>query len=283
MRAALTGIDGTGKTTVARLLSTIPSVSVVHAIRAHDDPDSPEAPRSLHLAQASAAADRISRSPLKVAVLYLQLCQYAAAERRAERGAQVVLADRHPRVDPLVYLPMFARIAGDPDPGDAVERWWREQGPETAREVRDWLSACSGGTDPWALGLDLLRLASAPRDELSQHLADLFAVALPDVVIWLDLPVEEALERTRSRSHGAELHEHSPLLNGVARAYDDLLEWLRDSVKVHRVHCSGLGPTSVADEVAELLGIAAQDRASMVQSAQSAQSAQSVRRPGCRP
>ena len=266
MRAALIGIDGAGKTTVARLLSTMPGVSVVHAIRAHDDPDSPEAPRSLHLARASAAADRIGRAPLKVAVLYLQLCQYAAAERRAEHGAQVVLADRHPRVDPLVYLPMFARIAGDPDPGDAVDRWWRDQGPETAREVRDWLSACSGGTDtdPWALGLDLLRLASAPRDELSRHLADLFPVAPPDVVIWLDLPVEEALERTRSRSQGAELHENSQALNGVARAYDNLLKWLRDCVKVHRVHCSGRGPASVAAEVAELLGIDARDRAFLV-------------------
>ncbi|MFJ5837830.1 alpha/beta fold hydrolase [Streptomyces shenzhenensis] len=255
MRAALVGIDGTGKTTVARLLSTAPGVSVVHAIRAHDDPDSPEATRSLHLARASAAADLIGSSPLKVAVLYLQLCQYAPAERRATQRSAIVLADRHPLVDPLVYLPMFARIAGDPDPRDAVLRWWAEQGPETARAVRDWLAACSGGTDPWALGLDLLRLAAAPRDELAQRLADMFSAAPPDAVVRLQLPVDEALRRTRSRRNGTELHEDARLLTGLARAYDDVLDWLSSRVTVHRVDCVGRDATSVADEVAGLLGV----------------------------
>jgi thymidylate kinase len=241
-------MDGTGKTTVARQLARLEGVAVIHAIRAHDDPQSPYAQRSRHLAAASAAADAIGHAQLKVAVLYLQLCLYGPQERRA--AAPVLVADRHPLVDPLVYLPLYARIAADDDPGADVDRWWAAQPPETARVVRDWLRECSGGTDAWAVGAELIRLAAEPPAGMLAELGRRFAVELPDQVVLLELPVAEALERARSRSAGAELHETAALLTAVRAAYDTTLEWLGGSVTVHRVDCSGRSVEEVAAAVA---------------------------------
>src|SRR2546423_10897890 len=106
MRAALVGVDGTGKTTVARRLRERHGVGVIHAIRAHDDAHSPDAELSRRLALASAAADAVGRSQLKVAGLYLQLCLYGPAERRASEPA--LGTDPPPPLDPLVHLPVYA-------------------------------------------------------------------------------------------------------------------------------------------------------------------------------
>jgi thymidylate kinase len=252
MRTALVGMDGTGKTTVARQLAQLDGVTVIHAIRAHDDPRSPYADRSRHLAAASAAADGTGRAQLKVAVLYLQLCLYGPQERRAA-AAPVLVADRHPLVDPLVYLPLYARIAVDGDPGADVDRWWAAQPPETAGVVRDWLRECSGGTDPWAVGAELIRLAAEPPAGLLAELVRRFEVKLPDQVVLLELPVAEALDRARGRSAGAELHETAAILTAVRAAYDTTLDWLGGSVTVHRVDCSGRSVEAVAAGVARHL------------------------------
>src|SRR5438270_2861598 len=148
VRAALVGIDGAGKTTVARRLHERGRLAVIHAIRAHDDLNSPDAELSRRLALASAAADVIGRAQLKVAVLYLQLCLYGPAERRASGAGTVLLTDRHPLIDPLVYLPLYAGIGTGDQPGTDVERWWSALPPDAAGPIREWLRACSGG-DVW--------------------------------------------------------------------------------------------------------------------------------------
>lgn len=249
MRVALAGIDGTGKTTVARLVATRGDAAVVHAIRPHEDPASPDAPLSRHLAAASAAADATRRAQLKVAVLYLQLCLYAPAERRA--GAPVLLADRHPLIDPLVYLPLYARIGVDENPRDDVAAWWARQPPDTAAAVRDWLRTCAGDTDVWTLGGDLIRLAAKAPDDLLAELVRIFGVRLPDAVVLLDLPVDEALARTRDRRRDAELHETAAVLTAVRSGYDRVLTWLAPRVAVHRIDCSGRTPEEVAGAVTD--------------------------------
>jgi thymidylate kinase len=248
MRVALVGIDGTGKTTVARLVAARGDVAVVHAIRPHEDPGSADAPLSRHLAAASAAADAAGRAQLKVAVLYLQLCLYGAAERRAT--APVLLADRHPLVDPLVYLPLYARIGVDENPRDDVAAWWARQPPDTAAAVRSWLRACAGGTDVWTLGGELIRLAAKAPDDLLAELTRMFGVRLPDAVVLLDLPVTEALARTRDRRRDAELHETAAVLTAVRAGYDRVLRWLEPQVAVRRIDCSG----RTADEIATAVG-----------------------------
>jgi len=254
--AALVGIDGTGKTTVVRRIAELGNagpgrVTVVHAIRPHEDPASPYAELSRQLAVASAAADRIGRAQLKVAVLYLQLCLYGPAERRAT--GPLLLADRHPLIDPLVYLPLYARIGVDEDPGPDPDRWWSALPPPVAEPVRDWLRTCSGDTDGWALGGELIRLARKSPPDLLAELIRRFDVRLPDAVLLLDLPVAQALERAGARSADRpELHETAAVLAAVRARYDTVFEWLgRDhpEVAVHRLDCYGRSVDDVTNAV----------------------------------
>jgi thymidylate kinase len=249
--AALVGIDGTGKTTVVRRVAELDGVAVLHAIRPHEDPASPYAQLSRNLAVASAEADRVGRAQLKVAVLYLQLCLYGPAERRTT--APLILADRHPLIDPLVYLPLYARIGVDEDPGPDVDRWWAALPPPVAGPIRDWLRTCSGGTDPWALGDELIRLARKTPPDLLAELIRRFDVRLPDAVLLLDLPVAQALERARIRAEsGPELHETTAVLSAIRARYETVFEWLgreHPEVAVHRLDCYGRTVEEVTSEV----------------------------------
>ncbi|WP_419998161.1 hypothetical protein [Streptomyces boninensis] len=260
LRAAVVGIDGAGKTTVLRLLHEQPAVQVVHAIRAHEDPHSPWAALSRALAGASAAADTVGRAQLKVAALYLQLCLYGPAERHAAGRGRFLLADRHPLIDPLVYLPLFGQLGADEEPGGDVDTWWRLQDPAAAEDVRDWLRQCVPGGDPWTLGAELLRLGTRPPAELLPELSRRFGVELPHRVLLLDLPVREAIQRMRARARGAELHETATFLAATRQRYAAALTWLRATspgMVVRRVDCSGLGVAEVAAAVRRSLEAAA--------------------------
>jgi thymidylate kinase len=249
--AALVGIDGTGKTTVARRVAELDGVAVLHAIRPHEDPGSPYAELSVDLALASAEADRIGRAQLKVAVLYLQLCLYGPAERRIT--APLTLADRHPLIDPLVYLPLYARIGVDEDPGPDEDRWWSALPPAVAGPVRNWLRTCSGAADVWALGGELLRLAGKTPPDLLAELIRRFDVRLPDAVLWLDLPIAQALDRARARSGtGPELHETAIMLSAIRSRYESVFEWLgreHPEVAIHRLDCYARTVDEVTSEV----------------------------------
>lgn len=254
MRVALVGIDGTGKTTVLRRLRERDGVRVVHAVRGHEDPDSPYAGLSAALAGASSAADEVGRVQLKVCVLYLQLCLFGPAERQAAADGGTVLADRHPLVDPLVYLPLFARAGGNTVPGTDVDAWWRRQDPDAARAVRDWLRARTGDTDPWATGTEVLRWGTLAPHDLFETLARRFDVTLPDGVLLLDLPVSEALRRTRERARGGELHETAAFLSATRQRYDAVLDGLsrtHPDTAIRRLPCAGCSVDELAARVHE--------------------------------
>ncbi|MFI8214617.1 hypothetical protein [Streptomyces sp. NPDC085932] len=256
MRVAVVGIDGSGKTTVLRRLGARDGVAVVHAIRAHDDPRSPVAGLSRDLAGASAAADAVGRIQLKAAVLCLQLCLYGPSERHAAGAARLLLTDRHPLVDPLVYLPLFGRLAGGGGPGSDVRTWWARQEPDAARAVRDWLADRTGHTDPWALGEELLRLGTRPPEEMLDGLGRRFGVAPPDAVLLLDLPVEQALRRTRERAGQSELHETAAFLSATRQGYASVLDRLaraRPDIAQRRVDCTDLDVDEVAHRIRETI------------------------------
>jgi thymidylate kinase len=256
-------MDGVGKTTVLHRLRERDDVAVVHTVRGHEDPAGLAADLSAALAGASAAADDLGRVQLKVAVLYLQLCLFGPAERQAVRRRPTLLTDRHPLVDPLVYLPMFASLARDAEPGGAVEAWWGKQEPGRAEAVRDWLRAAGGTTDPWELGTRVLRWGTLPMPELLGRLTRSFGVSLPEGVVLLDLPVAQALRRTRERARGSELHETRAFLSATRHRYVEVLDRLaedRPELSVQRVDCADRSVEEVSACVREALDTIARTR-----------------------
>ncbi|MEW2450536.1 hypothetical protein AB0896_23770 [Streptomyces parvulus] len=198
------------------------------------------------------AADEVGRVQPKVRVLYLQLSLFAPAERHEADGGRAVLADRHPLVDPLVYLPLFAGVRREDEPGADVDAWWRKHYPDAGRAVRDWLRTRTGDTDPWAAGTEVLRWGALAPDALTATLARHFDVGLPDGVLLLDLPVSEALRRTGQRPGGGELHETEQFLAATRQRYDVVLERLSAThphLGIRQLPCSGRSVDEVADEV----------------------------------
>ncbi|GAA2563893.1 MULTISPECIES: hypothetical protein [Streptomyces] len=242
MRIAVAGMDGTGKTTVLRRIHAKDGIAVIHAMRAHEDPASPFAELSTALAGASAAADALGQVQLKIAVLAMHLSLYTPAEQLATRQGWSVLADRHPLIDSLAYLPLFTRAdAGAPSEAD-VDAWWARQEPGAAEAVRDRLRTLSGTEDPRLLGAELLRWGTKSLPELLGLLSRQFDVTLPDGVVLFDLPVHEALRRIRERTRDSELHETVSFLRAIRRRYDVVLDWLSEehpATAVHRIDCSG--------------------------------------------
>ncbi|GGZ50191.1 hypothetical protein GCM10010387_50670 [Streptomyces inusitatus] len=252
MRAALVGVDGSGKTTAVHRVRERKGVTTLHTIPTGTDPRTPFPALSPALAEASAAADALGGIQLKVAVLYLQLSLYGPAESRAATPSGILLADRHPLIDPLVYLPLFAHIERDDDGSAQVSAWWRKQRPEAARLVRDWLRTCTGDDDPWSLGTEMLRLGTREPQEILDRLTERLGVTAPDAVLWLDLPVAQALHRTRERPRHGEMHETTAFLSAARLHYAEVLEWLsetRPQLTVRRIDCADRSVDEVTEEV----------------------------------
>lgn len=145
-------------------------------------------------------------------------------------------------------------------PGGDVEAWWRAQDPTAAQAVRDWLRTCAGDTDPWPLGAELLRLGTKPPGEILDTLSRRFGITPPHAVLLLDLPVPEALRRTRERSRDTELHETAAFLSATRRRYDAVLTWLhetRPDITVHHIDCSNRSTAEVANRVRGVLEVLA--------------------------
>ncbi|NUT35969.1 MAG: hypothetical protein HOV79_23185, partial [Hamadaea sp.] len=253
---ALVGIDGCGKTSVAhelrRQAGNEQDVTVLHTIRPHEAPNGPLHELSRQLEELSAAADRLRSPQLKIATFYLQLATYGPAQRLAIDAwrPRVIVADRHPLVDSLVYLPLYARSlarsATAPAPPPAV----LPVDPRVLLGVRAWARRIGCDTDLFRLGDELLAMHALPAHELIAHLRDAFAIELPDVVVLLDVPLEQAIRRLDGRGRGTEIHESAAQLAAVARGYDQVLDRLSAAgVAVLRVHEPG-GVAQVAAAVA---------------------------------
>jgi len=264
-RVALVGIDGSGKTSVARLLrgraAGPESPAVLHAVRPHDNAEGPLTDLARRLQAVSEVADRLDSPELKIGLFYLQLCTYPIIEGeiRDRRHPAVILVDRHPIVDSMVYLPLYGRLAaGRParpgPPADLAERVAAVD-PAALPAALDWAERLGQGRDVWAVGRDLLALYADPLDAQLKRFRELLGTGLPDEVVLLDVRVDQALSRLGARGRELELHETAPYLTAVRNRFEQVLGWLAETqgVRVRRIDNGERTPEEAADEIAKLI------------------------------
>jgi thymidylate kinase len=269
LRVALVGIDGAGKTSIARRLRERAGLdgrlAVIHSLRPHENPDGPLHRLSRHLDALSEVADGLRSPHLKLAALYLQLCTYGPIERfYAETYApEVLLSDRHPLIDTLVYLPVYGRAASAAErrepPADLRERLDAID-PDAHDSIVAWSDSLARRlgyeTDLWSLGEEMLAMLSLPPDRLLDEFGGRFRTRLPDSVVLLELGVDEALGRSQARKRSAEQHESSAFLAMVSERYDQVLAELAggsEPVAVERVENSAREIDETVEEVAARL------------------------------
>jgi thymidylate kinase len=275
LRVALVGIDGGGKTTVARRLRERAGgegrLAVLHSLHPHENPDGPLHRLSRHLDALSVVADELRSPELKLTALYLQLSTYGPIERfYAETyRPELVLSNRHPLIDTLVYLPVFGRAArarsgraAPPGPPSDLRERLDAIDPAAHTSIVAWsdLLARRLGyeADLWGLGEEILALASLSPAELLHELGHRFRVRLPDAVIVLELGVEEALRRSRTRKRPAEQHESTALLTRVGHRYHQVLGELKNGGQpkvVERVDTAGPSIEETVEEIARRLPV----------------------------
>ncbi len=87
--------------------------------------------------------------------------------------------------------------------------------------------------DRYYLSMMAYQGATGANVELIREWNEEFAT-VPDVAIWLDIPIDMALERMNARGNGQDAFENEPFLQACSRIYSNMeMPWL------HRVEADG--------------------------------------------
>jgi broad-specificity NMP kinase len=227
-RVAVTGTDGTGKTTIVRRLAErfADRPGLVRAFRApqyHEDPDLPFAALSKAIDDLSVLADMAGDPILKATALFLSMTLYGDVERfvaGAYRPRHVV-AERQCLADSLTYARFYLPLLKGPLDRERLEaRLVQTLGADAFARVEAWVGvfqAREPGRDPvsvWELPLFIRDLFSSPPEVLLPRLQTLYHAEIPDRIVLLTLTPEALAERMALKKGQAptELHEQAHIL-----------------------------------------------------------------------
>jgi thymidylate kinase len=256
-RIALVGIDGGGKSTLARALVDglrARGRRVAHLVCPgyHLSTAAGPAPRGLAerartaraLERLSSFADERGARALKGIAMFLQMRLYGPIEALlAAGGPEVLLGERHAVVDALAYAPLYLReLSGAGEQGAAGSLPPHEPvggGVPSARllaEARGTVDAVEGSgafdAAAGALGagdfVGRLRGLFTPPEGIVDRLEAAFGTTVPRRVLLLAADPAEAARRLAARPGApAEMHETEADLAALAASYERALALVR--------------------------------------------------------
>lgn len=219
-KITLMGIDGSGKTTLMRALQRADGAraSFLFSPDFHEIPGFAGAEESRALNAFSRLADEHSDPRLKLTSLYLRMCLFGEAEAflATTERRDTLYIERHPLIDSLTYLPVYIgavkKLGARPEHSAGVMKQITARHPELARQVlaavarRDRRLGLPAGSVEDVADYCMGFAALSPRDFVDALSRD-FQTTLPHLVLYLDLPPEQAFERIRARGKALEAHE----------------------------------------------------------------------------
>jgi hypothetical protein len=219
----------------------------------HDTPDAPLHELSRKMKIFSHGCDEVGSAEMKALSMYLQMTLYGPVERffLDTYRPEVLVCERHPLIDTFVYGPLYVLLASSEWDGGALEPAIRSvvdrSGGEVFASVSGWHTSESERLgDKIGLWERFADVASAVQAEFSTAVAgfgERYRTTLPDVVLWLDVPPEQAAARCAARSSSGVVETHETpeflaiLREGYLRFQESMLRAFPD-VRIHVVDTS---------------------------------------------
>lgn len=255
-RVAIVGIDGAGKSSVmARLRELAPSGDHVSFASMtcpdfHNTRDVPLTDLSKQLRAFSVGCDEISSLEMKATAMYLQMTLFGPVERHFldTWAPDVLVFERHPLIELLVYGPLYVALArpewnGHDREAEIAEVLERHR-PGTFNDILAWhrceSTRLGSAPDIWLLLSEIADLVGRDITSSVAGFAARFRTTLPDAVLWLDVPPEQAAARCAERSGDGptEAHETAERLAALRDGYlrvRDTLAAAYPEVGFHRI------------------------------------------------
>ncbi|MBF6370260.1 hypothetical protein IU469_31820 [Nocardia puris] len=264
-RVAVVGIDGAGKSSImARLRELAPDSDRSGASGAavptafasmtcpdfHNTRDVPCADLSRQLKAFSVGCDEVGGLEMKAVAMYLQMTLFGPVERHFldTFAPEVLVFERHPLVELLVYGPLYTQLARPQWRASVkeaeIEGVLERHAPGTFADIRAWHRAeaarLGASPDLWSVLDEVADLVGRDTAQAVAAFGHRFRTTLPDAVLWLDAPPEQAAARCVERSGSAprEAHETAQHLTALREGYLRVQRTLAEAfphVTFHRI------------------------------------------------
>ena len=236
-RVAIVGIDGAGKSSVMARLRELAPTGDPDAFAAmtcpdfHNTRDVPLTELSTQLKAFSVGCDEISSLEMKATAMYLQMTLFGPVERHFldTWSPDVLVFERHPLIELQVYGPLYVALAGPDwnghDREHEIAAVLERHRPGTFDDILAWqhsqAARLGSARDIWSLLSEIADLVGRDITASVAGFAARFRTTLPDAVLWLDVPPEQAAVRCALRSGEGmeEAHETAERLAMLREGY----------------------------------------------------------------
>jgi hypothetical protein len=176
----------------------------------------------------SDGCDEIGSAEMKALSMYLQMTLYGPVERFILDTfvPDVLVCERHPLIETFAYGPLYVLLAASSWDGSALEPAIRSvvdrSGAEVFRSVSGWHASetarLGDGLGLWQRFADVASAVQARLPTAVTDFGERYRTSLPDAVIWLDVPPEQAAARCACRRPSGQLETHeTPRLLAILR------------------------------------------------------------------
>lgn len=235
-RVAVVGVDGCGKSSVINRLRELShahngTFASITCPDFHDTEDAPLQALSRSMKAFSDRCDQVGSPEMKALSMYLQMTLYGPVEQffLTTFAPEVLVCERHPLVETFVYGALYRLLAGSQWDDAVVQRAIASEaggdGGDLLDSVLRWHASESRRLgDEMTLRQRFDDVGVALTDDFPTAVAEFgrrYRTTMPDVVLWLDAPPEQAARRCAARSGtGAkETHETLEFLTILRQEY----------------------------------------------------------------
>ena len=206
----------------------------------------------------SDACDEIGSAEMKALSMYLQMTLYGPVERffLDTFTPEVLVCERHPLIETFVYGPLYVLLAGSGWDGSALEPTIRSvvdrSDGEVFTSVSGWHAAETERLgDKVGLWERFADVARPFRPSLRRRVADFagrYRTTLPDVVLWLDVPPEQAAGDARRAARRGWLRpmRRRAFLSILRQGYLQLQESISQAFPDIRMHVVDTSDASIS-------------------------------------